>query len=160
MTSTIASNTGGILLQAPTSLDTTPDPQVLARVDALCFADAWKARDYQSMLRQPAVHAWVLSVEERPAGLLCFQETLDEAEVYRIGVIPEFRGVGLGAKLLEALLQLGNRKGWSGIFLEVRAGNDPARKLYAAMGFRETGRRPDYYQNPREDAVRYALSCG
>ena len=37
--------------------------------------------------------------------------------------------------------------------LEVRASNAPAISLYQKMGFVQVGRRPNYYHNPKEDAL-------
>ena len=37
--------------------------------------------------------------------------------------------------------------------LEVRASNYPAIALYGSRGFRGAGRRKNYYEHPREDAV-------
>ena len=37
--------------------------------------------------------------------------------------------------------------------LEVRASNAPAKALYEALGFAQVGRRPNYYRNPKEDAL-------
>ena len=37
--------------------------------------------------------------------------------------------------------------------LEVRASNAPAIALYRKHGFQEAGRRKNYYQQPREDAI-------
>jgi len=41
------------------------------------------------------------------------------------------------------------------VFLEVRASNLAARKLYERVGFIEAGSRPRYYRDPAEDAVVY-----
>ena len=37
--------------------------------------------------------------------------------------------------------------------LEVRPSNDPAIQLYYKHGFAQVGRRKDYYQMPKEDAI-------
>ena len=56
------------------------------------------------------------------------------------------RGNGANAKtLMDA--------GVDCLFLDVRESNAPARALYAACGFRESGRRSAYYRAPREDAI-------
>ena len=39
------------------------------------------------------------------------------------------------------------------IVLEVRESNFGARSMYASRGFEEVGRRRDYYDDPREDAL-------
>jgi len=39
------------------------------------------------------------------------------------------------------------------VYLEVRESNAPARALYAAHGFKEVGRRKQYYRRPVEDAI-------
>ena len=42
---------------------------------------------------------------------------------------------------------------WSRNMLEVRASNYPAIALYGSRGFRGVGRRKNYYEHPREDAI-------
>ena len=39
------------------------------------------------------------------------------------------------------------------VFLEVRASNEAALGLYRRFGFSEAGRRANYYERPREDAL-------
>jgi [ribosomal protein S18]-alanine N-acetyltransferase len=142
------------------TLQTDPDPALLAAVDAQCFAEPWDAAAYAGLCANPAVQAWLLRDDAgAPAGLLLCQRVADEAELYRIGIVPPRRRQGLGAWLLERLLAEARSGGLRRVHLEVRAGNTAARRLYAGAGFREVGRRPGYYRTPQgeaEDAVLYA----
>lgn len=81
---------------------------------------------------------------------MCF----DEAELFRIAVIPEARRNGLGKILLEKMLEDWNRLRISRAFLEVRSSNTAARALYEKYGFKPLGVRKKYYNNA-EDAVVY-----
>ncbi len=140
----------------PDRWDSAPAPAVLAELDHACFDAAWSKEHYASLLSNPAVRAWVLAgVAGTPAGLLCFVVAGGEAEVYRIGVHPSQRRQGLGACLLDALLDTARRQAWDAVLLEVRAGNGPARALYRRAAMREAGRRSGYYTDPRDDAVLY-----
>lgn len=142
------------------TIQRNPTPTALAAVDAQCFADAWGAEVYADLAANPAVEAWLLTVDDgTAAGLLCFQQVAGEAEVYRIGVVPALRGRGLARRLLEAL-QARDGAGPGRIHLEVRAGNAPARALYERTGFRQVGTRPGYYQDPPEDAAIYRWEAG
>jgi ribosomal-protein-alanine N-acetyltransferase len=76
-----------------------------------------------------------------------------EGELLRIAVHPEVRQQGVGGALLTAVLSAIADACPLGVFLEVRAANVAARRLYARAGFIESGRRRDYYQAPREDAI-------
>jgi ribosomal-protein-alanine N-acetyltransferase len=51
------------------------------------------------------------------------------------------------------MLGVATRRGVKSLYLEVRISNDPARALYERFGFRQVGRRADYYDAPREDAL-------
>jgi ribosomal-protein-alanine N-acetyltransferase len=55
--------------------------------------------------------------------------------------------------LLDAALAEARARGADEIFLEVRNSNAPARALYGSRGFKEVGRRPNYYRRPVEDAI-------
>ena len=138
------------------AIDFSPPPAALAVVDAQCFDAHWDAETYARLIAQPVVQAWTL-VEAGGAavGLLCFQRVGDEAEVYRIAVLPALRGQGLGRKLL-ARLQDGPEGGSPRVIhLEVRAANAAARRLYERTGFRHVGTRRGYYRQPADDAACY-----
>lgn len=77
----------------------------------------------------------------------------DEAEVLNIAVDPPARGKGVGAALLEGMLEELRRAGARSVFLEVRRSNEAAIRLYRRSGFEILGARPDYYRQPREDAL-------
>lgn len=99
-----------------------------------------------------------LVAESGDAGLLGFavyQRVLDEASLLNIAVEPAQQGRGLGAALLQHLLDRLAQQGVSRLLLEVRSGNLPAIRLYRRLGFVDDGRRRDYYPVPggREDAL-------
>ena len=75
------------------------------------------------------------------------------AEILNLVVAPPLRRRGLGTLLMEEALRRMVHAGAGRVWLEVRASNLPALALYRRMGFRETGRRLQYYQNPAEDAL-------
>ena len=81
---------------------------------------------------------------------------LDEGHLWHITVDPIHQGKRFGKYLLEQVLALGETHNLSTIFLEVRAGNTPARGLYDRMGFNQIGIRRGYYPcniNGHEDAI-------
>lgn len=77
----------------------------------------------------------------------------EEAELLLIAAAKECRSRGIGTALLTRLIELSRVRGAKQIFLEVRAGNTPAIRLYHKLGFREIGLRRRYYHAPEEDAL-------
>ena len=75
-----------------------------------------------------------------------------EIHVNKIAVSERWRRHGIGAMLMDEVLDLGVRIRAQEIYLEVRTSNDAARLFYAKYGFREAGRRPAYYFDG-EDAL-------
>ncbi|MDO4266052.1 MAG: GNAT family N-acetyltransferase [Eubacteriales bacterium] len=86
---------------------------------------------------------------ERLLGYALIRQ-LDVAELLIIGVSEDARRQGIGAALMKKVL---SAAGCLPVFLEVREGNAAARRLYETCGFREYGRRKNYYEHPSEDAV-------
>lgn len=78
--------------------------------------------------------------------------TPDEAHVTNIAVAPEWRGHGLGRRLLAELSWITIGRGLDALTLEVRASNEVAQSLYRRFGFESEGVRVRYYENV-EDAV-------
>ena len=70
-----------------------------------------------------------------------------------LAVTPAFRRQGIAEKLVLALCSALLEKNVRSLTLEVRASNQPAKALYEKLGFSQVGKRPNYYRNPREDAL-------
>ena len=80
-----------------------------------------------------------------------------DADVMTMGVLPDFRGRGLGRVLMDALIDVARRWGSERVFLEVRESNAAAISLYENSGFEVVGRTKGYFHNPREDALNMRL---
>lgn len=134
------------------------DAPAVAALEAEIFSDPWSEALYEETLAGGRYDCRVLVCEnesgaELVCGYFCGQRILDEAEVHRVAVAPAFRGRGYGQALLEDFLTRLRLAGVTAVFLEVRAGNEPALALYKKTGFAPVGTRRDYYRNPTEDAI-------
>jgi len=81
----------------------------------------------------------------------------DQADVQTIAVRPDHQRTGLGRRLLNSLLDEARRRGCREVFLEVRAENTAAIRLYERTGFEVTGRRRSYYGRGADAIV---MRCG
>ncbi|HTP69700.1 MAG TPA: ribosomal protein S18-alanine N-acetyltransferase [Dongiaceae bacterium] len=87
------------------------------------------------------------------AGFILGRSTGSEAEILNLAVKREFRRMGVGSGLVKAMLTRLESSGSSRIFLEVRESNQGAIAFYRGVGFKEVGRRLDYYRDPQEAAL-------
>lgn len=124
----------------------------VADLEKLCFSDPWSEKSVASELDNP-LSIWLVAVEgERLAGYVGSQTVLDETDMMNIAVHPDYRRRGVAEQLVEQLVKVLKQRGSRCLTLEVRASNEPARKLYEKLGFQQIGLRKNYYRNPREDA--------
>jgi ribosomal-protein-alanine N-acetyltransferase len=134
-------------------------PAVLELEEELFAPDTWTAAMYRDELARTDTR-WYLVAEDDTrddgpqvvgyAGLIAYP---DEAHVATIGVAGKRQGEGIGARLLDALLEEADRRRVPVVLLEVRADNELAQGLYRRRGFAEIGRRRGYYQPSGTDAV-------
>ncbi len=78
---------------------------------------------------------------------------VDEAHITTVAVNKDYRGQGIGAKIMRELLQQSKARGASCSTLEVRASNQAAIHLYEKLGYVLTATRKKYYPDNNEDAV-------
>ena len=135
---------------------TVGDLPAIALAEPLCFSDPWSAVALRELFQSGTSAGVVVTAAadpERLAGYLFARAIAGEAEILNVAVLPEYRRLGLGRRLLAEALERLVGQGVRQVYLEVRESNDPARELYARLGFRPVGMRPDYYRKPREHAL-------
>lgn len=127
-------------------------PQVAA-LEKLCFSTPWSENSIEAELDNP-LSLWLVAVDgDQVVGYVGSQSVLDESDMMNIAVLPMYRRQGIAERLVEALTGRLKDKLVRCLTLEVRASNEPAKTLYAKLGFAQIGRRPNYYRAPREDAL-------
>ena len=90
-------------------------------------------------------------------GYCGYWGVLDEAEIYNVAVREDSRGRDIGKLLLTKLIEKGKIDNRKRFLLEVRQGNKAAISLYKKLGFKEDGIRPNFYDEPKEDALLMSL---
>ena len=136
------------------------DAALLAALHAECFeasgGEVWSQTAMTDLLRMPGSFAFIATRQGvEPVGLLIGRTAGADSEILTIGVLPKHRRAGHGRSLVAAAARHAGDQGAEALFLEVAADNTAAAALYRQCGFREVGRRRDYYRRGSEtvDAI-------
>ncbi len=126
----------------------------VAELERLCFSDPW-SRNMLAEELDNALSAFLVALDsgDRVVGYAGVQVILDEGYIANVAVRPECRRQGVAGKLLQVFLDFAQGNRLAFLTLEVRASNYDAIALYGSRGFRSVGRRKNYYEHPREDAI-------
>lgn len=131
-------------------------PQIAA-LEKACFSHPWSEAMLQNELwNDSAVILAAVGEDGTVLGYAGLQTVLDEGYINNVAVSPAFRRQGVAGELLAAFIRFGAAK-LAFLTLEVRASNAPAIALYEKYGFQEAGRRKNYYDDPKEDAILMTL---
>ena len=97
---------------------------------------------------------YVLKENSIILGFIVIKKTSPDAEIHNLIIKDKYRNQGFGKVLVKLMLDK-LEKSINRIYLEVAANNEPALRLYKALGFTEIGRRKAYYNegNLRRDAI-------
>jgi [ribosomal protein S18]-alanine N-acetyltransferase len=137
-------------------LMTTADLDSVLDLEYALFGDeAWSRQMLAGELAQQPKSRYYLVAEDEGtlvgyAGLLVAG---GQADVLTIAVATIRWGEGIGSAFIEALLAEAVRRGCTEMFLEVRADNVRAQRLYRRWRFSEIGIRRGYYQPSGTDAI-------
>ena len=125
----------------------------IAALEKLCFSDAWSENSIRSELSNK-LSLWLVAVDgDCVAGYIGSQTVLGWADMMNLCVSPDYRRQGLGEQLTAELERQLRENRVECLTLEVRVSNAPAIALYEKLGFVQVGKRPRYYEKPREDAL-------
>jgi ribosomal-protein-alanine N-acetyltransferase len=136
---------------------TEADVDAVLAIEQAAFSHPWTRGLYVDAVK--SYDCWVMFQGEQQVGHGVIDLILDEAHLLNITIDPAYQGRGLGLALLEHLMSRAQQRGGQECFLEVRASNQSAYRLYERFGFNEIGRRRNYSPPPGggEDAL--VMAC-
>ena len=126
----------------------------VAELERICFTTPWSRNMLVEELENDCA-AFLVALDDqgRVAGYAGLQVILDEGYITNVAVRPDCRRQGVAGQILQVFLDFAQAQGLAFLTLEVRASNYGAIALYGSRGFRGMGRRKNYYEHPREDAI-------
>ena len=124
----------------------------IARLEELCFSEPWSEEGILEAYRL-GTKFFAAEADKKLIGYIGIKAVIDEGYITNIAVFPEFRRRGVAKALLNKVFEFAKEKGLSFVSLEVRPSNTEAISLYEKTGFKEEGRRKNFYRLPLEDAL-------
>ena len=127
----------------------------LERLERICFSRPWSRKMLAEELENQCA-AFLVAVEpemEKAVGYAGLLVVADEGYITNVAVDPSCRRQGVAAQLLQVFDNFAKGNHLAFLTLEVRPSNAAAIALYEGFGFREVGRRRNYYDLPKEDAL-------
>ena len=125
----------------------------VATIEKLCFAEPWSAKSLE-LLTNDGIGVGMVC---RKDGIVCayggMLVAVDEGQITNIATHPDFRRMGYGKAVVEALIKYAKNNRLDSISLEVRESNKAAIDLYTSLGFKVEGKRKDFYTKPTEAAL-------
>lgn len=122
-------------------------------IEMLSFTNPWTKTMFEDELENDLAVYFVYEENGNILGYAGIYHILDEGHITNIAVHPNFRNKGIGKMLIAKIIEYAKENGISALTLEVRKSNIIAQSLYKKFGFIEAGIRPNYYINPKEDAL-------
>ena len=123
-------------------------------VETSCFLIPWTKNDFIREINENKMAIYRVALcDGKVVGYAGMWHVINEGHITNVAVLEQYRKLGVGAALLQALIDAALEREMIGITLEVRINNYPAQKLYLKYGFRPEGLRKKYYVDTGEDAV-------
>lgn len=127
----------------------------VADLERICFSTPW-SRNMLAEELDNACSAFLVAFDPEDGSVVGYAGLLviaDEGYITNVAVRPESRRGGVAGQLLDVFLNFAASNKLAFLTLEVRESNYAAIALYGSRGFRGAGRRRNYYEHPKEDAI-------
>ena len=126
----------------------------IAEIEQQCFSMPWTEEQLKTQLKDSR-HEFIAAYSENGdiLGYVGMMYILDEGYISNVAVAPQYRRKGVADRIIDSLCDICDKLELSFVTLEVRAGNEAAISLYSKHGFTPVGRRKNYYDLPKEDAI-------
>ena len=128
-------------------------------VELRAYAHPWSRGNFVDALNS-GHQAQLLLADDVLLGYFIAMRGVDEVHLLNITIAPEHQGQGWAWVCLDALAVWARGQGAQWLWLEVRASNARAMKVYSAHGYKRVGQRKGYYPaagGQREDAIVMSL---
>ena len=133
---------------------TLEDVEQVHAIERDCFPQPWSLQSFiHEMERNVCARYLVALADGRIIGYAGAWLILEEGHITNVAVHKAFRGQGVGAGLMKALMQYASNMGVAYLTLEVRKSNLIAQRMYRGLGFLQLGVRKRYYEDNGEDAL-------
>ena len=127
----------------------------VAELERTCFSNPW-SRNMLAEELENACSAFLVALDAENGSVVGYAGLLavaDEGCITKMAVRPDCRRGGVAGQLLDVFIRFAEGSGLAFLTLEVRESNYAAIALYGSRGFRGEGRRKNYYDHPKEDAI-------
>ena len=136
------------------------DIPAAAGLERQVFSEPWSEQGFADALAGSQNIFLVAERAGRLVGYAGFYGSFEEGDITNVAVEVHFRRQKIGLALVEAIKRAAASRGTARIFLEVRASNEAAQRLYCRAGFEACGRRKNFYRQPVEDAILMCVNIG
>ena len=126
-------------------------------VEENSFSTPWSIDAFRGELTNELAHYWVAEIDSKVVGYFGIWYIFNEGHITNVAVHSDYRGYGIGKKLLDYDLKQAVGNGINAITLEVIPSNKVAIEMYTKFGFEAVGKRKDYYTKPVEDGFVFWL---
>jgi len=128
------------------------DMAEVLKIEQECFEFHWTEEDFLCCLRQRNCIGMVAEHDNQVVGFMIYELYKSKLHVLNFAVAPWARRSGVGAQMIDKLVNKLSQQRRRQITLEVRETNLAAQLFFQRQGFRAMGVLRDHYQDTCEDA--------
>ena len=125
----------------------------IAEIERQCFSKPWSENAIAAELENESGYFYVAKLNGEAVGYIGMHCAADECYIANVGVLKEYRRMGVGSALVKYASDKAKEMKMSFISLEVRPSNTAAVRIYERFGFERVGLRKNFYSEPKEDGA-------